>query len=227
MAWQWHQLDDIQIICTSLQTHASSSSLISTGRMLFLMPNQQCQIKREKRSSEKFKIAKNASVAKVKNVSVSVEWKPTPGSRGKQQLKRLRWCVSGGWSGQSNAVLDWEQQETGRGRQQHNTCTGESSYLYYMCLLLPAVVITGLLFLNYSGWDRSAEKNALAITGVGFSRVDVLRLIQPTVSEHWTPGRVYGLLALGWQTTLRWAWSGLRNPFVNFETPSYFWYRWS
>jgi len=29
MGWQWHQLDDIQIICTSLQTdnHASTSSL--------------------------------------------------------------------------------------------------------------------------------------------------------------------------------------------------------
>jgi len=29
MGWQWHQLDHMQIICTSLQTdnHASSSSL--------------------------------------------------------------------------------------------------------------------------------------------------------------------------------------------------------
>jgi len=29
MGWQWHQLDHIQIICTSLQTdnHASTSSL--------------------------------------------------------------------------------------------------------------------------------------------------------------------------------------------------------
>jgi len=29
MEWQWHQLDDVQIICTSLQTddHTSPSSL--------------------------------------------------------------------------------------------------------------------------------------------------------------------------------------------------------
>jgi len=46
MGWQWHQLDHMQIICTSLQTHkhASTSSLIFfIGQMLFLMPNQQCQ----------------------------------------------------------------------------------------------------------------------------------------------------------------------------------------
>jgi len=43
--WQWHQLDHMQIICTSLQTdnHASTSSPIFTGQMLFLTPNQQCQ----------------------------------------------------------------------------------------------------------------------------------------------------------------------------------------
>ena len=46
MGLQWHQLDDMQIICTSLQTdnHASTSSLsFFTGRMLFLTPNQQRQ----------------------------------------------------------------------------------------------------------------------------------------------------------------------------------------
>ena len=45
MGWQWHQLDHMQTICTSLQTNnrASASSLIFTGRMLFLTPNQQCQ----------------------------------------------------------------------------------------------------------------------------------------------------------------------------------------
>jgi len=36
--WQWHQLDHMQIICTSPQTDS-----IFTGRMLFMMPNQQCQ----------------------------------------------------------------------------------------------------------------------------------------------------------------------------------------
>jgi len=46
MGWQWHQLDHMQIIFTSLQTdnHASTSSVDSfTGRMLFLTPSQQCQ----------------------------------------------------------------------------------------------------------------------------------------------------------------------------------------
>jgi len=44
MGWQWHQLDHMQIIRTSLQTdnHASTSSLVFlTGWMLFLTPNQQ------------------------------------------------------------------------------------------------------------------------------------------------------------------------------------------
>jgi len=46
MEWHWHQLDHMQIICTSLQTdnHANTSSLIFTGRMIFLTLNQQCQI---------------------------------------------------------------------------------------------------------------------------------------------------------------------------------------
>jgi len=46
MGWQWHQLNHMQIIHTSLQTdnHASTLSLnFFTGRMLLLMPNQQCQ----------------------------------------------------------------------------------------------------------------------------------------------------------------------------------------
>jgi len=42
---QWHQLDPMQTICTSLQTdnHTSTPSLNFTGWMLFLTPNQQCQ----------------------------------------------------------------------------------------------------------------------------------------------------------------------------------------
>jgi len=45
MGWQWHQLDHMQIICTSLQTdnHASTSPLSFTGWMPFLPPNQQRQ----------------------------------------------------------------------------------------------------------------------------------------------------------------------------------------
>jgi len=39
---QWHQLDHMQTISTSLQTdsHTSSSSQVVTGRMLFLTPNR-------------------------------------------------------------------------------------------------------------------------------------------------------------------------------------------
>ena len=42
---QWHQLDHMQTICTSLQTdnHTNTSSLIFTGQVLFLTPNQLCQ----------------------------------------------------------------------------------------------------------------------------------------------------------------------------------------
>jgi len=43
--WQWHQLGHMQV-CTSLRTdnHASTPSLtFFTGRMPFLLPNQQCQ----------------------------------------------------------------------------------------------------------------------------------------------------------------------------------------
>ena len=46
VAWQWHQMDHMQIICTSLRTdtHAGTSPLkIFTGRLLFPMPNQQSQ----------------------------------------------------------------------------------------------------------------------------------------------------------------------------------------
>jgi len=48
MEWQWHQLDHMQIICTSLQpdNHACQHLITQffTGWMLFLMPNQQHQI---------------------------------------------------------------------------------------------------------------------------------------------------------------------------------------
>ena len=42
---QWHQLDHMQTICTSLQTdnHINPRGSIFTGRMLFLTPNHQCQ----------------------------------------------------------------------------------------------------------------------------------------------------------------------------------------
>jgi len=42
--WQWHQLGHMHV-CTSVQTdnHASSPPLSFTGRMLFLLLNQQHQ----------------------------------------------------------------------------------------------------------------------------------------------------------------------------------------
>jgi len=46
MRWQWHQLDHMQIICTSRQTdnHANISPLIFfTRRVPFLPPNEQCK----------------------------------------------------------------------------------------------------------------------------------------------------------------------------------------
>ena len=46
MGWQWHQLDHMQIIWTSLQkdNHASTCHhSVFTGRMPFLPPNQQRQ----------------------------------------------------------------------------------------------------------------------------------------------------------------------------------------
>jgi len=46
LGWQWHQLDHMQTICTSLQTnnHTNTSHRsIFTGWMLFLAPNQHCQ----------------------------------------------------------------------------------------------------------------------------------------------------------------------------------------
>jgi len=43
MGWLWHQLDHMQIVCTSLQTdnHALTNHSFFTGRMPFLPPNQQ------------------------------------------------------------------------------------------------------------------------------------------------------------------------------------------
>jgi len=43
--WQWHQLDHMQIICTSLQTdnHASTSSLSFYRPDALLKPNRQCR----------------------------------------------------------------------------------------------------------------------------------------------------------------------------------------
>jgi len=53
MGWQWHQLDHMQIICILFQTdsHASTSSLLSTGWMLFLTPNHQRQSTEGKRET--------------------------------------------------------------------------------------------------------------------------------------------------------------------------------
>ena len=59
MEWQWHQLDYMQIICTSLQVdnHASTSPFIFTGRMPFLPPNQQHQGTEGNQSTEGTEVA--------------------------------------------------------------------------------------------------------------------------------------------------------------------------
>jgi len=44
IGWQWHQLDPMQIICTSLQiTMPAPHRSFFAGSMLFLMLSQQCQ----------------------------------------------------------------------------------------------------------------------------------------------------------------------------------------
>jgi len=50
IGWQWHQLDHMQIICTSLQTdnHASTSSLSFYKPDALPPPNQQCQSTEDK-----------------------------------------------------------------------------------------------------------------------------------------------------------------------------------
>jgi len=62
---QWHQLDNMQTICTLLQTdnHTNTSSLF-TGQMLFLTPNQQCQ------STEGFVLVFNTVNKTVKQIIV-------------------------------------------------------------------------------------------------------------------------------------------------------------
>jgi len=50
MGWQWHQLDHMQIICTSLQTdnHASTSPLsFFTGRMPFCPQTNRIKVLKE------------------------------------------------------------------------------------------------------------------------------------------------------------------------------------
>ena len=50
---QWHHLDRVQTICTSLQAdnHTNTSSLNFSGLMLFLTPKQQCQNTRGNRNN--------------------------------------------------------------------------------------------------------------------------------------------------------------------------------
>jgi len=45
MGWQWHQLDHMQSICTSVQTdnYARPHHSVFTGQISFLLPNQQRQ----------------------------------------------------------------------------------------------------------------------------------------------------------------------------------------
>jgi len=52
--WQWHQLGHMQV-CTSLQTDNQASTpplSFFTGRMPFLLPNQQCQSTKGKKLTD-------------------------------------------------------------------------------------------------------------------------------------------------------------------------------
>jgi len=56
IGWQWNQLDHMQINCTSLLTdnHTSTSPIkFFTGRMPFLLPNQQHQSTKGKNTKRK------------------------------------------------------------------------------------------------------------------------------------------------------------------------------
>ena len=50
LGWQWHQLDHMQIICTSPQT---DNHPIFTGRMLSLTPNQHVKALKEEKCDKK------------------------------------------------------------------------------------------------------------------------------------------------------------------------------
>ena len=63
MGWQWYQLDHMQIICTSLET--DSTSPVSTGRMSFLLPNQQRQ-----RTERKIKISGTTTTTTATTTSI-------------------------------------------------------------------------------------------------------------------------------------------------------------
>ena len=66
--WQWQHLGHMQV-CTSLQTgnHASTPTLIFTGRMPFLPPNQQRQ-SIEGRSAEAVCTKKSHSASGVSEI---------------------------------------------------------------------------------------------------------------------------------------------------------------
>ena len=83
MRLQWHQLDHMQIICTSLQTdnHASISSLIFTDRLHFLTPKQHRQ------SSEGKPIVGNDSTVIISTVYVGGNLLEKKQSRGNTHVR--------------------------------------------------------------------------------------------------------------------------------------------
>jgi len=83
--WQWYQLDHI---CTSLKidNHASTSSLnFFTRRMLFLMPNHQCQSSEGSRNESRYR---DFWKPKLTTVSTDV-WIITDGS---DSIRMTSWC---------------------------------------------------------------------------------------------------------------------------------------
>ena len=110
MRWQWHQLDHMQIICTSRQTdnHASTSPLsFFTGRMPFLPPNQQPQSIEGK--SERASAKSRARICY--SAVQSVAWRGTTWS--------ARPCRRSAWSTITQACQ--QQSSCGTTRQTLNT----------------------------------------------------------------------------------------------------------
>ena len=78
--WQWHQLGHMQV-CTALQTdnHASTPTILFTGRMPFLSPNQQRQS--NEGTSVHTYIHTNLYSAKNREdvqQSIDIAWRPGP-----------------------------------------------------------------------------------------------------------------------------------------------------
>jgi len=85
---QWHQLDHMQTICTSLQTTTPTPHhSIFVGRMLFLMPNQQCQSNEIKLVKMQSAVYQQSDLWR-RDLEIHKDWS-------ERSLSELRWMVDG------------------------------------------------------------------------------------------------------------------------------------